>query len=564
MLLALWLRACDLRADPPADLSWSFAPYTDEALNAYSARCLVLHGAWKIDDFFPFVIYPLTNMLTAGVMKVLGVGMVQLKLVSVVAGVFGILAMYLLLKESAGNLAGLLGAFTLAVCFPLVMYSRLGLIETVQIMFLLLAGLFWVKGLRRPWLMTLGGFFATGTTFLVKVSAVFIFPTMLVLFLWEWFDSRADLSWRRRFPATLLWFLGGCLTAALIWFLLVFLPYRTEYFRYLLRHSLESPQGHPNTLLTYLYNTLAIGVQAGLWQRLLPVCLIGLAALPLFALNRSPGLRYFLCWLIFGGFMLGYMNYRPPRYEIVLIPCLIAGYAAAISTLFTRGTILPAAHPSILSWALYTVWLWPLGLQLLLKPSMFLIYRNPQLPPYLKPDGLLVGALGLAAGLTGAISLALHLSKNGIHIRSRRLRSILVTTVVLLATAGDLRQFSNWFSTRTHNLFNWSREIDRQLPDSAVVAGAWAPPLLVESRKRAVAVTDWANISDPVGRFGVTHLILGQNQTDRDLADSAGTMLLENSLLRGRYLVRNRLGTQELLLLELPSLSISPTPQPRS
>ncbi len=44
VLLGLWLRASDLGADPPPDLSWSFAPYTDEGLNTYSARNLVLYG----------------------------------------------------------------------------------------------------------------------------------------------------------------------------------------------------------------------------------------------------------------------------------------------------------------------------------------------------------------------------------------------------------------------------------------------------------------------------------------------------------------------------------------
>ncbi len=551
VLAALWLRACDLRADPPPDLSWSFAPYTDEALNSYSARCLVLYGTWKVDDFFPFVVYPLTNLLTAGVMKVLGIGMVQLKLVSVIAGVLGIIAMYLLLRDSIGDLAAQIGSLTLATSFPLVMYSRLGLIETVQILFLLLAGVFWTRGLRRSWLMILCGFFAAGTIFLVKVSAIFIFPAMLVLFLWEWFSRQADPTQRRQLFGALLWFLCGCLAAAAFWFALVFLPYQNEYMRYLLRHSLESPQGHPNTPLTYFFNTLAIGVQAGLWQRLLVVCLIGFTTLPLFLHSGSRAIRYLLCWLIFGTLMLGYMNYRPPRYEIVLIPCIIGGYAAALSALLSTGTILPVSKPSALKWALYSVWLWPLGLHLLLKPSLFLAYRNPEHPPFFKPDGLLVGALAIAAALAGAVHLVWRIANRGISINSLRIRYAVAAIIVLLATTGDTKQFVKWFSERTHNIFSWSRELDRQLPDSAVVAGAWAPTLMVESRKRAVAVTDWANIANPMSRFGITHLILGQNQTDRDLADSVGEQVLANSLLRNRYLVRNRLVTQELILLEL-------------
>jgi hypothetical protein len=42
----------------------------------------------------------------------------------------------------------------------------------------------------------------------------------------------------------------------------------------------------------------------------------------------------------------------------------------------------------------------------------------------------------------------------------------------------------------------------------------------MESRKRALCVTDWANNDDPVGRFGATHLV-SHEQNDGNLLEKS-------------------------------------------
>jgi hypothetical protein len=60
------------------------------------------------------------------------------------------------------------------------------------------------------------------------------------------------------------------------------------------------------------------------------------------------------------------------------------------------------------------------------------------------------------------------------------------------------------------------RALAATLPSDAVVFGAYAPTLLFDTR--LTTLTPWptadANVRDPVGRFGVTHLLVGSGPAD--------------------------------------------------
>lgn len=549
MLFGLGLRVSDLRADPPWDLSWSFAPFTDESLNTYSARNMVLYGAWKVDDFNPYVVYPLVNMLVAAVFKLFGIGFVQVKLVSVVAGVLSVLMLYLLVREAAGSLAGLLAGLGLATCFPLVMYSRLGLVESVQILFLLCTGLFWVRGLRRPRLMLWSGLFAAGTVLFVKISAIFLVPAMLALFGWEFVAGRRDRARVQSLCSGLAWFALGTAAVVMAWLLLVVLPFRRDYVQYLLRHSFESPAGHPETVALYLFNTFVTGMWSRLFERLPWVAALGFIALPFWLLGGRPAWRYLFAWLLLAVLQLGYMNYRPDRYEIIVIPVLIASLAAAIGHHLLTGTFLPRFKPAVPKALLYSLWLWPLTTQLILHAL------NVQTFPK-ETTALRWLGFGLAPALFFGFAgyVLLRRLRRAVQLSYRPLRISLALLLLGLALWPDLRQFSNWFSSRSHNMIEWARATDSSLPDTAVVIGTWAPPFMIESHKRAVAISDWANIDDPVRRFRATHLILGQSHTDQVLTKHLGAVI-DSAVPFGLVAIPSRTWTQEIAFLALPPLS---------
>ncbi len=533
ILVGLFLRGSDLGADPPQTLSWSFAPHTDGWLNSYSARSLVLYGAWKTDDFFPFVIYPLFNVLVALVFRLLGFGLVQMKLISLLAGVAVIWVVYLLVKREAGRIAGLVAALATAVCFPLVMYDRLGLVEPVQVLFLLLAGFFFSRGIEKPWLMVLSGFFAAGTLLLVKISALFVAPVMVVMFAWQFFASRKDPEAISRLGRGLgLWF-AGVGVALVVWFLVVFLPHRNDYIQYVLRHSLESPYGHPETLLDYLLSIFAIG-ETAMWISRLPfVALLGFLFLPGFGIGRRPGLRYLFIWFVFAVLMLGYMNYRPPRYEIILILPLIAAFGAALGRLVEKGTLLPEVKPGLLKSVLFSIWLWPLVLQLAFYSGGFWGALQAD-----TAAGLLGLTFGISLGLVVIGHVVLRLVRQEVVARSIAVRAVLAVVLLVLVLRFDLAQYFDWFGNRTHYLVEYSQDLDRILPDDAVLAGGWAPVLLTNPRKRALCITDWANSTDPVARYGVTHLVAPAQGPEFMMFITLYPDLMWRARLIRRYVVR--------------------------
>jgi hypothetical protein len=55
------------------------------------------------------------------------------------------------------------------------------------------------------------------------------------------------------------------------------------------------------------------------------------------------------------------------------------------------------------------------------------------------------------------------------------------------------------------------RTLSAQLPQGATVYGTYAPTLLFDTRARTVApwLPAGANVDDPVGRLGVTHVLVG-------------------------------------------------------
>ncbi|MFO7650781.1 MAG: glycosyltransferase family 39 protein [bacterium] len=500
-LAGLGLRASDLRADPPPDLSWSFAPYTDEGLNTYSARNLVLYGAWKTDDFFPFVVYPLVNYLVALVFKLFGIGFVQVKLLSLLAALLGVVAALLLAREAAGPVAGMVAALLVATSYPLVMYGRLGLIETVQILFLLLTGWSWARGLTRPWLMALSGFLAAATILLVKISAIFVAPVMLAVFAWE-FSDRRDRTTRAALLRSLGLFCAGIGGAVVAWLVLVFLPHRADYLRYVLRHSFESPAGHPGNLVDYVFNTFTVGVFSRIVPRIAWTAIVGIVALPVLALGRRPALRYVATWFVMAMLLLGYMNYRPPRYEIIIIPALAIAAAAALARLLEDGTLLPRLRPTLVKALLAALWLWPVCTQFVVLTDGF--WRAYALE---STGGVLTLAGIIALALAAALYMLFRRIKAPVRIRPLAGRVVVAGILVLLALQLDLSQYARWYDNRTHNMVAYSRELDAALPDDAVLAGGWAPALMMDSRKRALCITDWANVDDPVGRHGVTHFV---------------------------------------------------------
>jgi hypothetical protein len=477
------LRTLDLKADPPPDLSWSSAIYSDEAHNAYSARNWALYGQWQVDDYAPYLVYPWLNLFTGLVFRIAGIGFEQLKFVSLLAG--------LLLVVTAAS-------------FQLVMYSRLGLAEMTQALFVAATVAFLVRANTSRAAAVLSGACALFAILFVKVSAAFLLPAVLLLVIYEMIRARLEhVRLSTISSQALLWLLGASVPLV-VWFAVVFIPHHDAYLAYVFGHSIGAKAGRPNGVTAYLVNALSIGSQSKLYDKLPMVAALGFVSLP--ALVRRAGRTAVLSSfvLVTGVAMLGAGYYHPDRYELFSLIPLIAGFAFAVDRLIEKEVRIGHPWPHLPGVLLYGLWLWPLAAQIAFRLTA---HRDGT-------DGATIAAL--AAGQVASFGLwGLHrLTRGGVPLRGRLLRFAVAAAFVLLALGRDAKLYAGWYGTRTRLMYDYSRELDQTLPDNSVTGGFWAPAMLSTSHKRAVFISDqWgANLTDPVERFGLTHLVVTSDE----------------------------------------------------
>ena len=205
--------------------------------------------------------------------------------------------------------------------------------------------------------------------------------------------------------------------------------------------------------------------------------------------------------------------------------------------------MVPPLRPTILKAGLYTLWLWMLATQLTLYTNGFWGVLRPR-----NESGLLVATLVVAAAAGALCYTFTRVVPNGLVIRPPAARAAIALVLLLLVVRLDLAQYSRWFGARTHVMIESGADLDRALPPDAVLAGNWAPALLVGSKRRAVPMTDWANADDPVGRFGATHLVSAENGFDFKLFSRLYPDMMERAVVFRQYEVS---GTP-LLVYELP------------
>jgi hypothetical protein len=485
----LWLLAPFAGVDPPAGLTASNAPWTDEGFNLANARERVLAGRFATGDVDRSLTNGAYSALAAGLFTVTGPSLAAGRAISMVAAAGSVLLLALGLAGPLGRRAALLAAAALGGANLLLEHGRLALVEATVVV--LLAGAF-VLAARAAWRPSPAAGVGLGllVAAAVSVKAIALLPgTVMLGVVLVAAAARRD----RRALAMGLAGLGTVVLAGAAWLVTVALP-NWERFRTALRiwptvEYLDGPAAVAGRLGRYLADSdQAIG-------RSLP--LLAAAAVGLAVLVR-----------------------RWPR-------------------------LAPAARD-----ALVMAGLWGVGLWLAVAAADYLPGH------YTAPNRYVVPALpGLAVlagfGLADLAALA------------GRRRADLAAVALGLAVAGPgVVVFLDGALGSGRTREQGQRVLAASLPEGAVVYGAYAPTMLFDTR--AGALTPWpsadANIRDPVGRLGVTHVLVGGGP-----ADPTGTVptLTERGAIS--MLARVRWGGQELVLYGLPPRSgrgVSPAATP--
>jgi hypothetical protein len=441
-------------ADPPAGLTSSNAPWTDEGFNLANARERVRSGQFATGDIDRSLTNGAYSAVAAVVFAVTRPDLAAGRAISMAAVAGAVLLLAVGLAEVLGALPALLAAALLAGADLVLEYGRLALVEPLVVLLLTIA---FVLAVRAPWRPSpwAGAGLGAALAAAVSVKAIALLPAVAMLAV----VLVAALARRdRRALAMGLVAVGVAVAAGLAWLLAVALPNLDR-----LRTGLEiwpevSYLAAPWTLAGRLWRYLAAGSDGAAW-RSLPLLLaaaLGLVALAASWRRLAPAARDALLtgglwgiglWAAVGaGDYLPTHYIAPNRYVVPALPGLavLGGFGLAwLAGAVTRRPAGPAAETRSLGRSL------PAG------------------------RAAVAVALALAVVITGAARYLAAASGSG-HQRERDQRT--------LAAA---------------------------LPPGAVVFGAYAPTLLFDTRARLIST--WppagANVDDPVGRFGVSHVL---------------------------------------------------------
>ena len=519
MVVFCAMRAADIPADPPPDLSISGALYSDEGFKTYAARNRALFGnwTWTHEDGYdawlsksPLSIYTFTR-----VFKKFGVSLTTLRSVSIVYAMLTLLSLFFLVKHIYGSMPALIGTFIMGFNFFNVMFSRLGFYEVhlgfflITILACTVCALKSASPARRVMFCTIA-LLALAASWYIKRNVLIILIALIpVLSAYAARALQQSMSVQRRTFTALV-------VIGVIFYLV-------------LAHS----EACHNSFITMI-NTYINGVNLRTiipFKSFDPVYLVAARTLYLEFIFLQP-LVFFLSftyglytlylflnskdvhdldvvlsgWFVFGFLLLSIMKYHPARYYIILsTPAAILSMRALVQGMEKTAHFMlqpPALSYRISLAALKTLLVLGSGIVLIVQAVPFAIRKRaidriydpvsrgrmleaiPVIMPYI-----------ITAAVTAAIVFVLR--KKILLLFQRKSAGIVLLAVMIFF---HLFQYGSWLASKEAKTHDLSKRLGRKLPHNAVIAGSWSAQLVLENGLRALIMQDRGTYNHDVMR----------------------------------------------------------------
>lgn len=342
LAVALVPRLLFLGADPPQDMHEHF--FTDEAWWAHNARNHALFGRWIMDDHNPPMYgAPLYTAVLRGVYGLVGTGLVPTRLLAALSGALACVVLYLGLRARHPRSEALAPALLLAGSYLAISHSRVGLVESFQLLLIVIAAVGVRLAAERPVWGYLGGV-SLVLALLTKPTAVALIPAIGLFWLLHWYAARRDPSlppFRLESARTFIFAAG---TAGALALALWFWPVRGEVMQQMRvsRIVTFTDLGVPRVEFLGL-GLIGLRRSGFVSQSVVPLILVALlAALRLSgARGRKPALTEWFAWAWLGGALLVLLpqHYQVDRRFLLLWPAVAI---LASQAMLAPGLSLPA------------------------------------------------------------------------------------------------------------------------------------------------------------------------------------------------------------------------------
>ena len=329
LLIGFLFRFMNLKGDAPAgDISRSGVFYVDEGTYAHNVVNKALFGEWFLsDDYNAMSNVPVFSLVQYAIVRTFGVGLVQIRSGAILYSLLSLILIWVILKSVDSN-AAIFAVILGAVNYFFIIYNRLALLENLLNLFLvIIAGLLFIYYHKKKstWLIFATIFFVAG--YFVKATVIFFLPVILIAI------YLTNPFWKNRifhlsvFIATLILLAIGC-------YYLWILPHKADwlYFQQL-NISLKIP-GSPIQILSnyarYFGNLKLFPFMPIIYT----VFLFYLGSLVCNLFKREklsfPEIL-FMTWAVSGILFLGFFEYSPPRFSLILMPAIISLVAMFLS-----------------------------------------------------------------------------------------------------------------------------------------------------------------------------------------------------------------------------------------
>jgi len=498
--IALLARFIFPLADPPLDLSWSGGYMADEGFWVHDARSIALFGEPASDQWHNRIVSPLIHYPVLLLFSLFGVKLLSVRIWAAILSIFSLFFLDRIIRrlDPSGYLF-----LAFAVNSTLVAFQRVAILESAVLPVALLTMWLWLLSreniLRQSFIsMDLITGISAALIWQIKSTQLYMIPAvMLATFLME--------PSRKRARRAVFLQAAGVFIVSLIWFCFIRLPNKdllAQYNSYYL-----SQQGR--TIIDFLKNLLIQPI--GIYFSRLPVFFpagVFLAFRLIFKGRfkfQPPVITFAWSWLITGILFMAPLGYRPFRYYLpLIIPTMILGWRCLVNKD-------QAETPGWITWLA--------GIATLLV----VMANIPLLTDFFITNGKLLGIQPIAGFPIAASLICLPVTVVILLVKGRKNLNhfkmpAIIFLMLLLSYSFQITDVTRRMLNRQYSIMETSTTLAEILPVKSVLAGQWAPELVMETPFRAVPVwKEFVNWEDPFRKYGITHILSWEYQLGNEL-----------------------------------------------
>ena len=532
LALAGLVRGVHPAADTPFDLSWSQGPSTDAAYYLEPAVSLVetgkaevIHRNWDAPGF---------SMLYVPAIYLFGSSNAVINLNTVQISLIGFVFFFLIVRRTDDERTVVFATLFWALSYFWIMYTRIPLVYTAMISYMLAATYLWMLGLKKPLWFIPAWAVLIMAILSVRVIAVALVPALVLghgAALYGRFKDRKRMLSMVFGTMAVLVVVGALVIIASVY--LDFNPVLTALGR-IKTHMREGMTG--DRVLFYLFN---LGQSGAIFLWLPIVSLMSYLYLLMFMGDLIKKRLDFtetdhvmrlvmVVWLVFGALSTILFEYAPPRYFLFLMPPMFYTAGCAVSRILNPP---PRAEYELGYYILLILWIVFLTFKLLYTTLFYFIRNFDTFVVGLGMSGTgiarfegiidffssfyLLASISLIVGISVSLAVFAYRRREGyIHGRPIRMgvRLAAAGVLLLLFLGHQGSMYLKWFNWPRYTMSSFSRELGDLLGDDAVLAGPYAHVMTLENDLDAVYMTfaDPAT-GPPCDRFektGSTHVII--------------------------------------------------------